>query len=487
MEFNEKEKKIIELIHNNNVDLNLISDLLKNGADVNASNGLTEDNYMGSLLSECIFEALNNDIKVFDLIKCFVENGFDLNKYGSSIIGDLHASFEDEDLIDIIKYILDTATTKIDVNHGIGMFRIESEYLSDTFSEYDEKANLADTIAFMLEEYKYGNNYNEVYLYSKIIGQTVKDITIDDSVKASNKNYMMIDLRNKDINTFIKCDKDTLCIYNSTTCYVNNNYSNMPGSNDPFIEYLKTSLIGSTITKIEFEHTFEKIAFREFRANRNVKIYFSNNGELFYKKLSKDSMFSRLVNLTNANKLEEYKTVFLEQCENYLDGEYCVVPNNKARYKIGHNCNITKDNMMKFVFEETGNAEEEYISIDNDSMCVLMPYLVKNIFDFDRDLEVCNITYENFISVKTALEELLKVLQAEEFDNPLYKECVENFNYFTAADYLDEGEDKFEFNDFNFLYCKDEVINFIKAFIWYINDYKKYSRDDLRTLKVYRY
>ncbi len=483
MVFNEQEQKIIELLHENKYDLNLIDYLLKNGADSNASNGVEEDNYLGSLFSECIFEALNYDIGIFDLLKCFVENGLDLVKYGSSIIGDLHSSFNDENLIDIVKYILDNAKTKLDVNHGIRMFRIESEYLSDSFSDSDEKANLVDTIAFMLEEYKCGNNYNDVYLYSKIIGQTVLNVTIDDTLKASNKNYMTIDLRNKDINTFIRCDKDTLCIYNSTTCYINNNYSDMPSVSDPFIDYLNENLIGSTITKVEFEHTFEKASFREFQSSRNVKIYFSNNGELFYKKISRDSMFSRLVNLTNAHKLEEYKTVFLEQCENYLDGEYCVVPNNKARYRIGHNCNITKDNMMKFIFDQ----EEEFIAIDNDSMCILIPYLVKNVLDFDRDLEICDITYDSFTNLKNNLEELVRVLQDEEFDNPLYIECVENLNYFTINDYLDEGDDKQEYNEFNFLYCKDEIINFIKAFIWYINDYKNYNANDTRVLKVYRY
>jgi hypothetical protein len=487
MVFNEKEQKIIELIRNNNVDLNLISDLLQHGADCNASNGVEEDNYVGSLFSECIFEALKNDISVFDLLKCFVENGLDLDKYGSSIIADLHASFTDENIIEIIKYILDNAKTKLDVNNGIRMFKLESEYLSDSFSEYDEKANTIDTIAFMLEEYKFGNDYNAVYLYTEIIGQTVRDISVDDTIKASNKNYMMVDLKNRDINTFIKCDRDTLCIYNTNTCYINNNYSNLLEVEDPFVNYLKNNIIGSTITKIEFEHTFEKVGFRDFQSSRNVKIYFSNNGELFYKRLTKDSMFSRLINLTNVKKLDEYKTVFLEQCENYLDGEFCVVPNNKARYRIGHNCNITKENMMKFVFEENGTMEDEYIAIDNDSMCILMPYLVKNILDFDRDLEVCDVTYSSFNNAKNAIEELIRVVQDEDFENPLYKECVENFNYFTTDDYIDEGEDKQEYNEFNFLYCKEEVINFLKAFIWYFNDHKKYSSDDNRILKVFRY
>ena len=156
MNFNDKEREILELVHNNNVDIEKINNLFKEGANANASNGIVEDEYIGNLFSECIFEALPNDINIFELLKCFVQNGLDLDKYGNSIIGDLHATFVNNDIIEIVKYILDNVSKKINVEYAIEMFRLEAEYLSDDFSIYDEKANLVDTVAFMIGKYMYG-------------------------------------------------------------------------------------------------------------------------------------------------------------------------------------------------------------------------------------------------------------------------------------------------------------------------------------------
>ena len=136
MTFNEKEQEIIEQVKENRIDISRIDYLLKNGANVNASNGVDEDLYHGCLFSECIYEALTNDINIFELLKCFVNNGLDLIKYGGSIIGDLHATFTNNDIIGIIKYILDNAKARINVDYGIKIFRLESDYLSDDFAYY---------------------------------------------------------------------------------------------------------------------------------------------------------------------------------------------------------------------------------------------------------------------------------------------------------------------------------------------------------------
>lgn len=486
MNFNDKEREILELVHNNNVDIEKINNLFKEGANANASNGIVEDEYIGNLFSECIFEALPNDINIFELLKCFVQNGLDLDKYGNSIIGDLHATFVNNDIIEIVKYILDNVSKKINVEYAIEMFRLEAEYLSDDFSIYDEKANLVDTVAFMLEEYMYGGHYKEVYDYSKIIGQEILEVTVDNSVSTSTKDYLMIDLKTKDINTIIKCSNDVLCVSNSTTAYINNNYKKSYSVDNSFIKQLNETIKGEKIEKIEFEHTFERMTFKSFKSSRNIKLYFSNNKELFYKMLTPNKMFMRLVDLKESNKLNKFETVFLEQCENFLDQDYCVIPNKEARYKIGHNCNITKDNMMSFVLVEKEN-EKEYISIDNSSLQILLPYFSKHINNFENNKK-CIMLPKDFLNIKKDLELLIEKLKNDEDEDPLYLECIRNFNYFTLEDYINADSDEYEYKDFNFPYVKEEIIEFIKAFIWYFNDYKSYgNRLDEKVVNIFKY
>lgn len=484
MAFNSMEKEVISLCESENIDVNRINELLKSGANVNASNDVIEDDYNGSLLSECIFASLSHSANLYDLLKCFLNNNLDLEKYGSSIIGDLHAAFQNNDVMLLVKTILDNSKVKLNVKHAITLYKMEAEYLSDDFNIYDNDANIIDSVSYMLEEYESGNDYNSVYNYTKIIGQKVLDVTTDNTVNKSTSNYILADTKNKVLNTLIKCETDLLCISNSTTCYVNNN-TNFIRIENPFLNKLRNDLIGQTITKIEFEHTFDRLSLANFKSSRNVKIFFSNNKELFYKNLTPGTLAIRLIDLNDKQILNNYKDVFLEQVENFLDSSYSVIPDMSGRYKICHNCNMNSLKRMSFVFEEN-DIEKEYISIDEDSLTILYPYFEKHIVNFNNTEDYCIATVENILDLKKDIERLISKLEKEEYTDEEYIKCVENSRYFTEKDY--DVNDIMELRDFNFPYYRDSIIEFLKAFVWYFNEYKKFNElGDNRKLRIYIY
>ena len=95
---------------------------------------------------------------------------------------------------------------------------------------------------------------------------------------------------------------------------------------------------------------------------------------------------------------------------------------------------------------------------------------------------------KDFLNIKKDLELLIEKLKNDEDEDPLYLECIRNFNYFTLEDYINADSDEYEYKDFNFPYVKEEIIEFIKAFIWYFNDYKSYgNRLDEKVVNIFKY
>ena len=119
------------------INIEKVKELFESGANPNAmeydesdksDKGFNDDTYYSTFFSECIFEAQGKSPDLYDLLKVFIEYGLDIEKYGSSIISDFHFIFENSDIYEMTKLMLNSAKNKIDVGEAQAGIGTEESY-----------------------------------------------------------------------------------------------------------------------------------------------------------------------------------------------------------------------------------------------------------------------------------------------------------------------------------------------------------------------
>lgn len=296
--FNKEEQEIYNICCSDSVDYERIDYLLKSGADANAVEVTKyeneEENEEELLLTRCWldgqfnrrFDENGNQIETdsdfcIKLLKIFIENGLDIDKYVNHIFGDIQFTYDDKNYIEMTKLILNNLKNKNSLNLKISLDGIGSEESYNNCCDVDHRyANVLSTIYEMIEKYPEGNNPNKYYICNQIIGQKIEKVQIyckDLKVDLSNK------LISDEFEIFIQCDKDTLNVFNKYI-FINNNDINSKferiNEENNFEKEINKYLRDETITDVQFYN--EEIWSRP-RIQHNItriEILISNNKKL---------------------------------------------------------------------------------------------------------------------------------------------------------------------------------------------------------------
>lgn len=260
--FNSYEREIYNLCCEQKIDYEKIDYLLKHGASANAVkitkfNDGYEDKEL--LFVECIladkYSCCENYIPTIDkkfylkLLNIFIDNGLDVDKYADLIFSYIHFTYDDKACIEMTKTILNHIKNKDNINfeNSLDDIATEASY-NDCCVQNHKYANNLSLVGEMIEKFsKNGSNPNNYYECDKILNQTINNIKIFcKDIKIDQPKKFICD----DIDIFIECEKDVLCIVNEFV-FVNNNdiisnYDLLEGENsfgNSLKEYVKNEKI----------------------------------------------------------------------------------------------------------------------------------------------------------------------------------------------------------------------------------------------------
>lgn len=271
-EFNKFEHEIIEICSRQRVDYDRIDFLLKNGASVNAcivtkysSDDIEEDLLLVECWRNANFLSDDNERKIDDdfylrLLKIFIDNGLDVDKYANVLLSNIQYTYNNKYYIELVKVILNNLRggRKLNFDESLDAIGSEESYQNCCMQDH-EYANTLSTIYEMIEKFsEKGLDPNKYYGHNRIIDQKIKDTKIFcKDVKIDQPRKFICD----EIEIFIECEFDTLCIINKFI-FVNNNKiesdheplaaTNRINSENFFGNSLKEYTQNEKIIKIEF-------------------------------------------------------------------------------------------------------------------------------------------------------------------------------------------------------------------------------------------
>lgn len=232
--FNKFENEIHDMCMNGKVDYDRIDYLLKNGASANAvevteyDNGEIDEDL---LLTECWMDGYahfdeDGNRKIGDefglkILNIFIDNGLDIDKYVNHIFECIHFTYDDKHYVEMTKTILNNVKNKNCINLENSLNGIGTEESYNNCCTQDHKyANSLSTIYEMIEKYYKKNlDPNKYFECEKALNQKIKDVKVfcNDIKLDQPKNFIC-----DDIDIFIECEKDILCVLNKYI-FVNNN------------------------------------------------------------------------------------------------------------------------------------------------------------------------------------------------------------------------------------------------------------------------
>lgn len=233
--FNKYENEIYDICCSENVDYEKIDYLLKNGASANAieidefDNGEVDEMLLlvqcwldGSFhISVCENKELaqNSDFNI-KLLKIFIDNGLDCDKYADNIFSHIHFTYDEKNFLDMVKLILNNIKDRnnVDLRASLSTIGLEESY--QNCCEADHRyANIISTVYEMIEKYTQGKDQNKYFLCDKVVGQRIKKVSIFcNDLKVDFQDKLISD----DFDIFIECDEDRLTILDKYI-FVNNN------------------------------------------------------------------------------------------------------------------------------------------------------------------------------------------------------------------------------------------------------------------------
>lgn len=262
--YNKEEKEIYDICCSDKVDYNRIDYLLKNGASANAVEitkyDNQEENEEDLLMVQCWLDGQFN--RRFDeegkqietdpdfcikLLKIFIDNGLDVDRYVNHIFSDIQFTYDDKNYIEMTKLILNHLKSKdsIDLESTLSGIGTEESY-NNCCTQDHKYANILSTIYEMIEKFcKNDVNPNKFFECDKVLDQKIQKIKIFcKDIKIDQPKCFICDY----IDIFIECEKDILCIANKYI-FVNNN--EIMSEYDPLQET-------SSVTKDNvFGHSFQ--------------------------------------------------------------------------------------------------------------------------------------------------------------------------------------------------------------------------------------
>ncbi len=212
------------------------------------------------------------------LLKIFIDNGLDVDKYINNILGDIQFTYDRENFIPMVQLLLENLKSKKSINlekalDGIGT---EESYYNCCTVDH-EYANILSTMYEMIEKYVERNDNPKKYaIFNEIFEQEIISINLYyDDLKIDNSNKFIAD----NVDIFIKCEKDKLDILNKYI-FINNNkevskYEKLD-KNSYFEKKLKEKLIGQKIIDIKLKNKIKDLAPKTHANITVIEITLSN-------------------------------------------------------------------------------------------------------------------------------------------------------------------------------------------------------------------
>lgn len=296
--FNKEEREIYNMCCSDNIDYGRIDYLLKNGADANALEIIKYNNQKENeedlLLTQCWldgqyhrrFDEDGNQIDTdpdfcIKLLKIFIENGLDIEKYINHIFANIQFTYDDKNYIEMTKLILNNLKNIQNLKLKRALEGIGTEESYNNCCEVNHRyANVLSTIYEMIEKYPEGNDPNKYFICDQIIGQKIEKVQIHcKDLKVDLSNKLIAD----EFEIFIQCENDILDIFNKYI-FINNNdikskFERIDEENN-FEKEVNKYLKGETIENIKFCN--EEIWSRPRTHNNitKIEISISNNKKI---------------------------------------------------------------------------------------------------------------------------------------------------------------------------------------------------------------
>ena len=292
MALGELENKILKLVDAYKINIEKVKELFEKGANPNAleddepDKGFDDDIYYSTFFSECIIEAQDKTPDLYDLLKAFIEYGLDVEKYGASIIGDFHFIFENSDIYEMTKLMLNSAKNKIDVGQALSSIGTEASYINcclDEIPDRDELSNDLFGLYELLDAYKNEKDYNGFFRLNLKPNQKFIDFKVSGDFVEVNEKMISVKSNKRELSMIskIQMEKDALIIEDNYAVYINNKDFNEYVENE-FTRKANQYFADEKILEIKFKHYEEIIDPLTFAQGRVVTILFTNNKRLVY-------------------------------------------------------------------------------------------------------------------------------------------------------------------------------------------------------------
>ncbi len=270
-----KENEIVNCIDRDKINIGKVDRLFKEGADPNY---IDDDE---CLFVSCIWNAADYHPDLYPLLKCFIENGLDVNRFANEILGEfIFINDKKSDLLAMAKLILNNINGKISLAKALDSIDGEASYYRVSFEHEQVRVTRLVTLSKILHAYQDDEPYDNIFYYDRAIGQKLITASItgdfleNDTVCASWKTG------NK-IRTMLKLENDVLVVDWNDDIYVNNDA--FIEADNEFSKAIVRSFKGQTLRRVFFERYSIQIAPKGFMSGFTTSILFSNERMLRYK------------------------------------------------------------------------------------------------------------------------------------------------------------------------------------------------------------
>ncbi|MBR3787379.1 MAG: hypothetical protein IKJ85_03210 [Firmicutes bacterium] len=273
-------KKFMSICNAYPIEYERLREMLVQGFDINSKEdeGDNDTNILSELIKGWPSVELmdNEDAKkgLYDLTKFFVDNGFDVNKYGKTCLRSLCWSHVDKYILHIAELLLDHGAKTSDyINDESNVIDAIEWKLGDWVVGTGRTANTMTAYYNMIEAYESGDEYHCIRSFEECIGKTIT--SIEKIFLTENE----IDFDKLHSNSFsggliLWCDNMPLFISNSTEMYVDPRVlSKMICSNDISEQYHE--LIGLTIKDLYYIDGSDGICLISFE-DTDIQLFINN-------------------------------------------------------------------------------------------------------------------------------------------------------------------------------------------------------------------
>ncbi len=296
MAIEELDGKLILACDKSTPDLDEIRELIIAGADTNQLNKYG-DNIFDSVFLDVLYDVRDDTKKlpktikkIKEIISLMIDNGFDIKRFGLSMMSQFNFATYDSFTFDLYRFMLqfdfaDNPKVCEDILEGVGT---EESYQRCCEHNHDLE-NLFYAIYEMVEAKKEGRDYMSIELYYDAVGMTIDKILYFNETKTITEKEYFTEY-NADIG-FVCNDKLLVVRDSVNVLFMNERITECPQI-DISTEFGK-DIIGQKIKSISFDHK-EVITDKAYYGQPTIimeltngkKLKFSHNfGELLDKEI----------------------------------------------------------------------------------------------------------------------------------------------------------------------------------------------------------